>query len=93
MQPSGSALTRTANAMQGDFPDPAPHGFQTRVNPDPRRGPILKLKVNQRYQFGDLSLFVESIDGDLITVKLSTGTTARLHAPAILFSPIGLHEG
>jgi hypothetical protein len=86
------ALTRTANVMQGDFPDPAPHGFQTRVNPGPRRGPILKLKVNQRYQIGDLSFFVESIDGDLITVKLSTGTTTRLHAPAILFSPVGLRE-
>jgi hypothetical protein len=87
------ALARTANAMQGDFPDPAPHGFQTRVNPGPRRGPILKLKVSQRYQVGDLSFFVEKIDGDLVTVKLSTGTTTTLHAPGILFSPIGLREG
>jgi hypothetical protein len=79
------ALTRTAAAMERDFPDPAPRGFQTRVNPGPRRGPILKLKVNQSYQIGNLSFFVEIIDGDLVTIKLSTGTTTTLHAPAILF--------
>jgi hypothetical protein len=87
------ALTRTADAMEQDFPDPALHGFQTAINSGPRRGPILKLKVNQRYQIGDLSFLVEKIDGELVTVKLSTGTTTTLHAPAILFSPIGLREG
>jgi len=87
------ALTRTADAMQHDFPDPAPSGFQTIVNSGPRRGPILKLKLNQKYQIGDLSFRVEKIDGDLVTVKLSTGTTTTLHAPAILFSPVGLREG
>jgi hypothetical protein len=87
------ALTRTADAMQQDFPDPAPGGFQTIVNSGPRRGPILKLKLNQKYQIGDLSFRVEKIDGDLVTAKLSNGTTTTLHAPAILFSPIGLREG
>jgi hypothetical protein len=87
------ALTRTADAMQHDFPDPAPSGFQTIVNSGPRRGPILKLKLNQKYQIGDLSFRVEKIDGDLVTVKLSTGTTTTLHAPAILFSTVGLREG
>jgi hypothetical protein len=87
------ALTTTADAMQRDFPDPAPGGFQTRVNPGPRRGPILKLKLNQKYQIGDLSFRVEKIDGDLVTVKLSNGTTTTLQAPAIIFSPIGLREG
>lgn len=87
------ALTMTADAMQRDFPDPAPGGFQTTVNSGPRRGPILKLKLNQKYQIGDLSFRVEKIDGDLVTVKLSTGATTTLHAPAILFSPIGLREG
>jgi hypothetical protein len=87
------ALTRTADAMQGDFPDPAPGGFQTVVNAGPRRGPILKLKLNHKYQIGDLSFRVEKIDGDLVTVKLSSGDTATLHAPAILFSPLGLREG
>jgi hypothetical protein len=86
------ALTRTAHAMQQDFPDPAPGGFQTAVNAGPRRGPILKLKLNQKYQIGDLSFRVERIDGDLVTVKLSTGDTTTLHAPAILFSPVGLRE-
>ena len=79
------ALVRTAAAMEQDFPDPAPGGFQTRVNPGPRRGPILKLRVNQIYQIGSLSFFVESVNGDLLTVKLSNGTTTTLHAPAILF--------
>lgn len=87
------ALLKTADAMQQDFSDPAPGGFQTIVNPGPRRGPILKLKLNQQYQLGDLSFGVEKIDGDLVTVKLSNGTTTRLHAPAILFSPKGLREG
>jgi hypothetical protein len=87
------ALTRAANAMQRDFPDPAPGGFQTTVNSGPRRGPIIKLKLNQKYQIGDLSFRVEKIDGDLVTVKLSDGTMTTLLAPAILFSPIGLREG
>jgi hypothetical protein len=85
------ALTTTADAMQRDFPDPAPSGFQT-VNSGPRRGPILKLKLHQKYQIGNLSFCVEKIDGDLVTVKLSSGTTTILLAPAILFSPIGLRE-
>ena len=84
------ALTRTADAMQKDFPDPAPGGFQTTVNLGPRRGPILKLKLNQKYRIGDLSFRVEKIDGDLVTVKFSDGATTILHAPAILFSPRGL---
>jgi hypothetical protein len=87
------ALAKTADAMQRDFPDPAPGGFQTIVNSGPRRGPILKLKLNQQYQLGDLSFHVENIDGNLVTVKLSNGTTTTLHAPAILFSPKGLREG
>jgi hypothetical protein len=87
------ALTRTADIMQQDLPDPAPSGFQTIVNPGPRRGPILKLKLNQKYQIGDLSFLVEKIHGDLVTVKLDNGTTTTLHAPAILFSPLGLSEG
>ena len=87
------ALAQTADAMQRDFPDPAPGGFQTTVNSGPRRGPILKLKLNQQYQLGDLSFRVEKIDGDLVTVRLSSGNTTTLHAPAILFSPIGLREG
>jgi hypothetical protein len=86
------ALTKAAAAMQRDFPDPAPGGFQTTVNSGPRRGPILKLKLNQKYQIGDLSFRVEKIDGDLVTVKLSTGATETLLAPAILFSPVGLRE-
>lgn len=86
------ALASVADAMQRDLPDPAPGGFQTTVNAGPRRGPILKLKLNQNYQLGDLSFYVEKIDGDLVTVKLSTGATATLHAPAILFSPMGLRE-
>lgn len=87
------ALTRTANAMQQDYPDPAPGGFQTIVNPGPRRGSILKLKLNQKYEIGDLSFLVEKIDGELVTVMLSTGARTTLHAPAILFSPKGLSEG
>jgi hypothetical protein len=79
------ALTSVADAMQRDFPDPAPAGFQIRVNAGPRRGPILKLKLNQTFQIGNVSFRVEEIDGDRITVKLSSGETATLHAPAILF--------
>jgi hypothetical protein len=86
------ALAETADAMQRDFPDSAPGGFQTIVNVGPRRGPILKLKLNQKYQTGDLSFRVEKIDGDLVTVKLSNGSMTTLHAPAILFSPKGLRE-
>jgi len=79
------ALTRTADAMRRDYPDPAPSGFQTIVNVGLRRGPILKLKPNQKYQMEDLSFSVEKIDGDLVTVKLSNGTKTTLYAPAILF--------
>jgi hypothetical protein len=86
------ALAKAADAMRRDFPDPAPGGFQTIVNSGPRRGPILKLKLKQRYQLGDLSFRVEKIDGDLVTVKLSSGDTTTLHAAAILFSPVGLRE-
>jgi hypothetical protein len=50
------ALARTAEAMQNDYPDPAPHGFQTTVNPGPRRGPIVKLRPHHKYEIGDLSL-------------------------------------
>ena len=35
-------------------------------------------------QIGDLSFYVEKIDGGLVTVKLSDGTTTMLHVPAIL---------
>jgi hypothetical protein len=84
------ALTRTADAMRKDFPDPAPNGFQTIVNPSPRRGPILKLRSNQEYQVGDLLFRVKKIDGELVTVEFSNGTITTLHAPAILFSPKGL---
>jgi hypothetical protein len=80
------ALTRTADAMQKDFPDPAPGGFQTMVNSGLRRDPTLKLKLDQKYQIGDISFRVKKIDGDLVTVKLSTGATTTLHAPAILTS-------
>ena len=86
------ALAETADAMKRDFPNPAPGGFQTIVNAGPRRGPILKLKKHQKYQLGELSFRVEQIDGDLATVKLSNGVTTTLHAPAILFSPVGLRE-
>jgi hypothetical protein len=86
------ALAETAAAMQQDFPDPAPHGFQTIVNQGPRRGPILKLELNKRYKLGDLSFRIERIEGDLVTIKLSTGTTTVLHAAAVLFSPVGLRE-
>ena len=85
-------LMKTAVAMQQDYPDPAPTGFQSVVNIGNRRGPILKLKLNQNYQLGDLSFRVENIEGDLVTVKLSDGTRTTLHAPAILFSPMGLRE-
>ena len=78
------ALTRAADAMARDYPDPAPGGFQTRVNAGPRRGPTIKLRLNQMCQIGDLSFYVEKIDGDLVTVKLSDGTATTLHAPAIL---------
>ena len=86
------ALTKAADAMRRDYPDPAPGGFQTIVNSGPRRGPILKLKLKQQYQLGDLSFRVEKIDGELVTVKLSNGDTTTLHAAAILFSPVGLRE-
>jgi hypothetical protein len=86
------ALAETADAMQRDCPDPAPGGFQTIVNSGPRRGPILKLKLNQEYWIGQLSFRVEKIDGELVTVKLASGETTTLHAPAILFSPVGLRE-
>jgi len=52
-----------------------------------------ELKLNKKYQIGDLSFRVEKIDGYLVTVKLSIGATTTLHTPAILFSPIGLREG
>lgn len=86
------ALVEMAAAMQQDFPDPAPHGIQTIVNQGPRRGPILKLELNKRYKLGDLSFRIERIEGDLATIKLSTGATTIHHAAAILFSPIGLRE-
>lgn len=78
------ALTRAADAMERDYPDPAPGGFQTRVNAGPRRGPTIKLRLNQMCQIGDLSFYVEKIDGDLVNVKLPDGTATTLHAPAIL---------
>ncbi|HEY1723518.1 MAG TPA: hypothetical protein VGG27_19900 [Magnetospirillaceae bacterium] len=86
-------LTRIAEAMENDFPDPAPTGFQTRVNSGLRRGPILKLKLGETYQIEDMSFRVEKIDGDFVTVKLPTGVTTTLRAAAILFSPKGLREG
>lgn len=86
------ALIETATAMQQDYPDPAPRGFQTIVNSGPRRGPILKLELNKRYKLGDLSFRIENIEGDLVTIKLSTGATTTLYAAAILFSPVGLRE-
>jgi hypothetical protein len=79
------ALSMAAEEMQRDFPDPAPGGFQTIVNSGPRRGPTLKLKLNQKYKLGDVSFRVENIDEDLVTVKLSNGTVTTLHAPEILF--------
>lgn len=79
------ALTSVADAMERDFRDPAPFGFQTRVNAGPRRGLIPKLKLNQTYQIGDMSFRVEEIDGDRVTVRLNNGEPATLHAPAILF--------
>jgi hypothetical protein len=81
------ALAKTAAAMRRDSPDPAPGGFQTTVNSGPRRGPKLKLKLSQKHQIEDLLFYVEKIDGHLVTVKLSSGTTAILYASAILFSP------
>jgi hypothetical protein len=78
------ALTRAADAVERDYPDPAPGGFQTKVNAGPRRGPTIKLRLNQMCQIGDLSFYVEKIDGDLVTVKLSDGTTTTLHAPTVL---------
>ncbi|MGB9154791.1 MAG: hypothetical protein WCD70_17100 [Alphaproteobacteria bacterium] len=83
---------QSCSPMQQDYPDPAPTGFQSVVNIGNRRGPMLKLRLNQNYQVGDLSFRVENIDGDLVTVKLLDGTTTTLHAPAILFSPVGLRE-
>jgi hypothetical protein len=78
------AIATAADEMQRDFPDPAPGGFQTIVNSSPRRRPGLKLKLDQKYKLGDVSFRVENIDGDLVTVKLSSGTVTTLYAPAIL---------
>jgi len=86
------ALIDTAEAKGRDMPDPAPDGFQSRVNSGPRRGPVLTLKPNQKYAIGDLSFVVEKIDGEIVTVKLSSGETSTLHAAAILFTPVGVRE-
>ena len=59
------ALVRTAGAMQKDYPDPAPHGFQTIVNPGPRRGPIVKLRPHQKYEIGDLSFSLRRLTATL----------------------------
>ena len=87
------ALARTAEAMQNDYPDPAPHGFQSIVNPGPTTAPVVKLRPHQKYEIGDLSFYVEKIDGELVTVAFPDGTKTTLHAAAILFSPKGLRDG
>ena len=71
--------------MKRNYPDPAPDGFQARVNSAPRRGPIVKLRLTDIWQIGNRSFYVARSDGDLVSVKLSDGTTATLRVPAILF--------
>lgn len=81
-------LIKAADAMQQDYPDPAPKGFQSIVNLGNRRGPILKLELHQTYQLGSLTFHVDNVDGNLLTIKLSNGNTTTVLAPAILLSPL-----
>lgn len=78
------ALTKAAEAMERDAPDPAPRGRQTTVNSGPRRGPGIRLRPHQDLHLDNLSFRVEQIDGNLVTVRLSRGTIATLYAPDIL---------
>lgn len=78
------ALLQAAEAMERDVPDPAPRGMQTTVNSRPRRGPVIKLRPQQDYHLGDLSFRVEQVDGNLVTVRLSSGTMTTLYAPDVL---------
>jgi hypothetical protein len=77
-------LSKAAEAVKRDVPDPAPRGRQTTVNSQPRRGPASRLLAHQEYLLDDLSFRVEQIDGNLVTVRTSSGETMKLYASEVL---------
>lgn len=79
------ALIKEAAAMESDFPDPAPGGFQTQVNAGQRRTAGIKLKVGGRIRLGHDSFTVDAIEGDVVTVKTGDGQEMTLNVPPILF--------
>jgi hypothetical protein len=78
------ALIKEAADMESDFKDPAPNGFQTTVNPGPRRRAYVRLKVGKRIRLGHHSLMVDAIEGEVVTVRTSEGDTYTLNVPASL---------
>jgi hypothetical protein len=73
-------LIKEAAAMDGDFPDPAPTGFQTEVNAGPRRHAGIKLRVGARVQLGHNAFIVDAIDGEVVTVTID-GNMHTLNVP------------
>jgi len=77
-------LIKEAAAMESDFPDPAPNGFQTHVNAGPRRRTYAKLKAGGRIRLGHHSFTVDAIEGEVVTVMTAEGDTYILNAPPSL---------
>jgi hypothetical protein len=85
-----AALTEEAESALRDFPDPAPGGFQSGVNPGPRRHQYLRLTSGTKVRSRGRDFDVESIDGDVVTARLESGELAKLHAPAMLLPRKGI---
>jgi hypothetical protein len=77
-------LLKEAAAMEGDFPDPAPAGFQTRVNAGPRRRAGIKLRVGGRVRLGHHAFTVDAIENEVVTVRTGDGNTYTLSLPTSL---------
>jgi hypothetical protein len=77
-------LIKEAADMESDFPDPAPHGFQTQVNAGPRRRAYIKLKIGGRISMGHHSFTVDAIEGEVVTVRTADGHTYTLNVPPSL---------
>jgi N-acetylmuramoyl-L-alanine amidase len=78
------ALIEEAAAMENDFPDPAPRGFQTQVNAGQRRTAGIKLKVGGRVRLGHDAFTVDAIEGDVVMARTSDGQTVALNVSPIV---------
>jgi hypothetical protein len=80
------ALIEAAADKEKDSPNPAPDGFQTRVNAGPRRNTFGDLKIGKRFRMGHRSFVVDAIEGEVVTVRESDGSAHSLNVPAILLA-------